>query len=104
MSLSHGVARQAIRRKVLSSSAATTRRLNTTEYMNMSLMSIIGPKTRKASLAAMENEAMGAAMKASDVLHKDNTNANPMMEGIARKGLPATVPRMASLTCVLKIE
>ena len=43
-------------------------RRKTEAYMNVSLMSSIGPKTRKASLAANPKATMGAAMKASEVL------------------------------------
>ena len=57
------------------------------EYMNTSLMSSMGPKTRKASFAALAKPlsgmAMGAAMKASDVLQSASTNARPIIEGMA---------------------
>src|SRR4051812_38855742 len=57
------------------------------EYMNTSLMSSMGPRTRNASFAALATPltgmAMGAAMKASDVLHSASTKARPIIEGMA---------------------
>ena len=52
MSADHGMARAPTRMKSPTRKPMTTRRLNTDEYMKSSLMSIIGPKTRKASFAA----------------------------------------------------
>src|SRR3954465_14026822 len=57
------------------------------EYMNTSLMSSMGPNTRKASFAALATPltgmAIGAAMKASDVLQSASTKARPIIEGMA---------------------
>ena len=52
MKAAHGTASAPTRMKSPTRKPITTRRLNTEAYMKSSLMSIIGPKTRKASFAA----------------------------------------------------
>ena len=87
--------RIAIRKKVPNKRYTTTLPLKTAEYMNISFTSIIGPKTRKANFAAIENAAIGAAMNASDVLHKERMKPRPMIDGTATISLPATVFKIA---------
>ena len=69
----------------------TTRRLKTAAYMKTSLTSIMGPKTRKESLAAREKLSMGAAMKASEVLQRESTKARDIMDGMAIQSLAANL-------------
>ena len=56
--------------------------LNTALYIKTSFTSIIGPNIRKASLAALEKLNIWAAINASEVLHRDSTKANIIIEGI----------------------
>ena len=56
--------------------------LNSAPYMNTSFTSIIGPNIKNASFAALEKLNIWAAIKASDVLHKDKTKAKIIIEGI----------------------
>ncbi|MNP63005.1 hypothetical protein D3C76_1583510 [compost metagenome] len=54
--------------------------LKVPSIMSKPLKSSIGPSTRKERSEPAENECMKAeATKASEVEHRDKTNANPIM-------------------------
>ena len=86
----HGRAKQATRMNMMAHSQITNFLRKTAEYMKTNFTSSIGPKTRKASFAALEKAAIGAAMNASEVLHNASTKASPISEGTAVQSVPAT--------------